>query len=509
MAITARCPTDRTWLAAAVLLLIAPAAQADRWAVDAGVSSMLTWSSNAEIGIGASETPSDVILNLRPRATLRGEGSRMKVSGTLALETVTYADETQPNRVLPEVDLRGRFEAIQRFFFLEAGARATRTRQDLFGVGNGDTGSVNTITTGQANLSPSIEADFSQQARLRVRSDNSWTRDLGDETTQSAAAAGYFGNHLLLLEHDPRPFGWRAEATRAETKYRDIAGDPLITDLVRLSVDYAVGQDATVGLRVGREHTLRDKIEQWNRVYGWQARWLPNERTSLTAFEEKRSFGTAWNLRFDRRTPQLAWTINTSRQLDSTPQSALDLQAGANVAALLDAIFTTRYPDPVERARVVADFMATTGVSGSIQQPLSIYARRLSISTSNTATVSIIGARSTITLSGFSVRTEDAPDATLQQLGSAITNNTQRGGAAALTYRLSPRLNFSTSADWLRVSALQAADQTTQTSVRAQLALQLAPRTSGIAGARYRSVRSNVTPDGKEGSIFVGLDYRM
>lgn len=503
-----RLPT-LTWLAAAVLLLMTPAAQADRWAVDAGVSSMLTWSSNAELGIGANDAQADTILNIRPRVTLRGDGARLKVSGTVALDAVAYANDTQPNRVLPEVDLSGRLEAVQRFFFIDAGVRASRTRQDLFGVSNGDTGSVNTITTGQANLSPSIESSFNETTRYRIRSDNSWTRDLGDETTQTASAAGYFGNHLVLIEHDPRPFGWRAELSRSETRYRDGSDEPLITDIGRLTADYALGEAFSAGLRIGREHTLRTGIESWNRIYGWQARWQPNMRTSLAAFQEKRSFGSSWNLRFDHRSPQIAWGLISSRQLDTTPQSALNLPAGANVAGMLDAIFTTRFPDPVERAGVVADFMATYNVPGSTQQPISVFAQRLSISTSNTATVTLIGSRSALTLSAFGVRTEDAPDSGLTLLGAAITNNTQRGASVALSHRLSPTLSFNTSADWSRIRALEAVDETTQSSVRAQLALQLSPKTSAMTGVRYRAIRSNVTPEGREGSFFVGLDHRM
>lgn len=498
-----------TRLVAAVLLLLAPAAQADRWAVDAGVATTLTWSSNAELGIGASGAQADTILNVRPRATVRGEGARLKVSGSLAVDAAAYANGTQSTRALPAVDLRGHVEAVQRFLFIDFGTRATRTHQDLFGIGNNDTASVNTITTGQVNLSPYIESALSESTRYRIRSDNSWSRDLGDETSQTAAAAGYFGSHQIVLEHDPRPFGWRGELTRDETRYRSSAIEPIIFDVLRVSADYALGENLSAGLRFGREHSVRSGVDSWTRIYGWQTRWQPTQRTSLVAFEEKRSFGSSWNLRFDHRTPKIAWGLASSRLLETTPQFALNLPASSNVAGMLDAIFTTRYPDPVERARVVADFMATNGMAGATQQPIAIFAQRLSIATTNSASLTLIGARSTITFSAFGQRTEDVPDASLQLLGSAITNNQQTGATAAFSYRLSPTLTFNTSADWSRISALKSDDLTRQASLRAQLALLLTPKTSAAAGVRYRELRSNVTPEGREGSVFIGLDHRM
>ena len=63
--------------------------------------------------------------------------------------------------------------------------------------------------------------------------------------------------------------------------------------------------------------------------------------------------------------------------------------------------------------------------------------------------------------------------------------------------------------DWSRISALKSDDLTRQASLRAQLALLLTPKTSAAAGVRYRELRSNVTPEGREGSVFIGLDHRM
>lgn len=497
--------------AAAAALALAPPAHAERWTVDAGIASSLTWSSNGDLGIG-SGSRADTVLDVRPRITVRGDGARLRVNGTASLDAIATARGTQPNRILPALDLNARAELVQRFFFLEAGARAQQTTVNPFGAYDASAGSTNKLTTLQTSVAPSIVKDFDASTRLRARSDNSWTRDVAATAALDALSsngAGYFGRHAVAVEHDPRPLGWRLEAERNETRYRSGTQAPLTSDIARASLDHALGPDAAVGLRVGREHTQLITLDQRSNVYGWQARWQPTPRTTLAAFEEHRFFGNAWRLSFEHRMPRLAFRLSSERTLDTTPQSVFTLPASDNVAGLLDAIFTTRYPDPAERAKVVADFMAARGIAGSTLQPLPLYAQRASISTNHAASVMFLGQRNTLTLSGFSARTEDAPDPALTALGTPTINNTQLGAALAASHRLSSTMTLNAGAEWSRIRALFASDRTTQYAVHVQLSAQLSPRTTGFAAVRMRDLKSNVTPEGREGAIVIGLDHRL
>ena len=494
--------------AAAAPLLAPPCARAERWSVDAGVSSQLTWSSNGELGIGNGRE--DAILDLRPHLTIRAEGPRLRLSGSAALSGITSANGTQPSRVLPQVELNARLEAIERLLFLEAGVRALQTSQNPFGALPEAATSQNTLTTTLARFSPSIEAAAGPRSRYRLRSDNSWTHESGSAITPlTSAAAGYFGRHSLMFEQDPRPLGWRLEAERSVTRYRDQTQPSLNLDLARASVDYALTDDFSAGVRVGREHTSLVTADDQRTLYGVQARWQPSPRTQLSVFEEKRFFGPSWRLGFDHRTPQIAWNIVWSRTLDTAPQSLFDLPASENVAALLDAIFTSRYPDPIERARAVQDFIARQGLPTSTLHPTSLFAQRLSLVNLRNASVALIGVRNTVTLAGFESRTEDAADAGSFAGGTAATNNTQQGASLSLTHRLTPQMGMTVSADWSRIQALRAPDRTTQRAARAQLNLQLSPKTGAFIGARYRKLESNVTPQGHEGAVSAGLDHRF
>jgi len=297
-----------TTLAAATtiasLYMLAPTvAHAQKWSIDAGIGSQLTWSNNAELGIAGGRE--DTILNVRPHVSMLVEGAKLRVSGTAALNGIVSANGTQPNRVLPEADIGARLEAIDRFLFLDAGARALQTSQDAFGARPEAGTNANTVTTGQLRFSPSIESSIDSDTRYQLRSDNSWTRESGGGATATPSLAeGYFARHTALVEHDPRPLGWRLEAERQQTRYRDETQPTLTIDLFRVRADYAINTDFTAGVRVGRERTtLLLDDDAWHTLYGVEARWQPSSTTSLSAFREKRFYGPSWRLAFDHHTP--------------------------------------------------------------------------------------------------------------------------------------------------------------------------------------------------------------
>ena len=58
----------------------------------------------------------------------------------------------------------------------------------------------------------------------------------------------------------------------------------------------------------------------------------------------------------------------------SYPQLALAIPAGTTVTQFLDAAFTTRIPDPAERALAVEQFLARTGLPPTLASPVNFYA---------------------------------------------------------------------------------------------------------------------------------------
>jgi uncharacterized protein (PEP-CTERM system associated) len=498
-----------TWLACAFAATGASAQQA--WRLDAGAGAQLMWTSNSDFGISSGKE--DTVLELRPFIALRREGARISVNGTASLGLIEYANGTQASRVEPSADLTARLEAVERLFYVEAGYRATQTSENPFG-GRPDTASgSNTLTTSTARLSPYIRGEAGDGLRYQLRTDHSWTKehngsDAGDAVT--SRASGYFARHSVSIERDPQPLGWRIEGERSRTRYDDDTQRPLTLDVARLIVDYALAEDLSAGVRGGYEREDVEGLDEKRSFAGVQATWRPSPRTTLAAFREQRFFGSAWRLGFDHRNPKIAWSMNLSRGIDTTPQSLFELPATNNVAGLLDAIFTTRFPDPAERERVVREFIDRQGLPASTLQSLTLYAQRLSVVTTRSVSVALLGTRNSVALSAFQTLTEDALDAGPLATGSSLTNNKQHGAGLVFSHRLSATAGLAVTADWSRVRGLgDSPEQSTQHGLRVQINVQASPDTNTYLAGRYRKLDSNTAVSGREGAVMVGLDHRF
>jgi uncharacterized protein (PEP-CTERM system associated) len=497
------------WLVAVLLSSLAPA-RAERIDVEPWVTARVTASDNA--GLGLSNAGSDLISDVTAGLRVRAEGARLSLIGSAALESFLYARHTQGNDIVPSVDLTGRWVAVERFLFVEASARTAQTHIDPFGPGFSPTSTDNNTTATQYRLSPYIQSDPSSTLHFRARSDNTRTRDYGLESaTVDAVDSAYFGFHTISLERDPVPVGWRLEGERSYTRYQ---GEfvPLITDVTRALVNFAVTDTLRAGIRVGAERNSFLIDDGWTAVYGGQASWRPSERTNLSFDIEHRFFGNGMHLTFTHRMPWLSWDLRASRALDTTPQSIFSLPPTNNVAALLDAVLTTRFPNPAERAGQVQDIISRQGLPASTATAISILAPRLSVTENVSAGLSYLGVRNTLALTVFALRSRDAVDAGPFATDSADTNNIQHGGTLTYALRLTPTATAGATVIYSRIKSLDSAttnERTKDGTVSAHMTYQLAPKTSAMFGVSQRKLVSNTVPSGHETSAFALLDHRF
>lgn len=483
-------------------------AHAERVSIKAEADAQLAWTSNSTLGSAGG--PDDTILEVSSRAVVHAEGARLSLNGVAGLRATGYAQHTQPSSIVPEIDLSGRVEAIERLFYVEAAYRATQTGRDAYGARPESATTSNSRTIGQTRLSPYLEGAVSPGLRYRLRSDNTWINEVTTASqTRDTAAAGYYGLQTAVIESDPKPFGWRVSADRSETRYEESSRTSLVQDTVRFGLRLAPSEEYRLGVSVGTERNNFTGNTERRTVSGVDLLWQPSPRTRIDALEERQFFGSSWRLAFGHRNPQLAVNVELKRRLDTTPQSLFELPGAGNVSSLLDAMFTTRYPDPVERARIVQEYISRQGLPATTSAPVTIFAQRLSIVTSRTASLAFNGVRSSVVFSTYDILTQDALDAGLLGDGNATSNNRQYGLSLALTHRLSPTTGFSAGVDWSRIRGVGAfdADATTQRGARAQVNLQLGAKTTAFAGGRYRQLQSTIVSDGREGAVFAGMNH--
>lgn len=492
------------------VVAVVPPASAERWRIDPGVDAQITATSNSNFGNADVSRPGaerDTIIEIKPRVSFRGEGANLRINGSLVLDGVAYVDRTQDSRILPSGDVNAKLEAVDRFLFVEAGYRAVQASANPFGVRSTGGSTVNTITTIEQRLSPYIESVHGD-VRYGLRADNSWVREIGAETGASTTA-GYFGRYTTYAERAPKPFGWRIEAQRTYTLYDNEAEDPVGLTQVRAWVDYAISPELMVALRGGQESNNLAGGVQRRGIAGYEVKWDPSPRTTLNGYRESRFFGHAWKLAFNHRMPRLAWTLIATRDLQTGTQSQFDLPVTGNVGSLLDAMYTTRYPDPAQRALIVQQFMARNGLPSSLATPLTLVSDRVSIVTRREATVAFNGVRNTLTVSAYRVRTEDADGVINLPTGTLDGNNVQSGASLLLSHRLSQLVTLNFTQDWSRIRSIGSAlgDETTQQGTDLRANLQLAPRTSAFFGGRYRKLDSTLVLDGQEKAVYLGLAH--
>lgn len=483
-------------------------ALAERWQIEPAAEAQLQWTSNSDFGRSLGKK--DTIVQVKPKVTIRGDGARLKISGTVGLDGVAYVDRTQDSRIAPQVDVTARLEAVERFFYVEAGYRATQASEDPFSVRPESGSTVNTVTTTQSRLSPFVEGTAPGDVRYSLRSDNSWVREIGGASGLSTAA-GYFGRHSAAMQKTARPLGWRFEAERSYTRYDNAVEPDFKLDQARVFIDYAITPEFMIAARGGVEsNNLVSGVER-RRISGFEANWEPSRRTTFNAYRENRFFGPAWRGAFSHRMPRVAFNVTLTRNVETAPQSVFELPATANVAGLLDQMYTTRYPDPVERARVVQDVINRNGLATSTPGPTTLLSERVSLVTRREASLAFNGVRNTLTITGYRVLTEDLPDSTALATGTALSNNVQHGGSVLLNHSLTSLLALNVSLDWSRIRALGAVgnEETTQRNARLQLNAKVSPKTNAFFGGRYRTIDSNVVQEGKEHAAFVGMDHRF
>ncbi|HEY6353014.1 MAG TPA: hypothetical protein VIY30_00865, partial [Burkholderiaceae bacterium] len=217
-------------------------------------------------------------------------------------------------------------------------------------------------------------------------------------------------------------------------------------------------------------------------------------------------------LLFTHRMPWLSWDLRASRVLDTTPSSVFTLPATNNVSALLDAILTTRFPNPADRATQVQNLIAQQGLPAATSVATAIVGPRLSVTENASLGLTYLGVRHTLALTVFATKTRDALDTGPFATDSAATNNLQYGSTLAYTLRLTPTATAGLGVTFSRTQSLDTAttdDSTKDGAVTGQVVVQLAPKTTGLVGVSQRKLLSNVVSSGHETSAFVALDHRF
>ena len=510
----------RAWQIAAlvhVLLVPAPAAaQAELpggprgWTTAADVGLRLTATDNVLLQAGQGQ--SDFITQVTPGLHLRGNGPRFRADFHYTPSALFYWDNDSANDVANQLRAFARLEALEKFFFIDLDGNIEQTFLSPFEAQPGEITviSANRTETRTVGVTPYVRGQLGGLASYEVRNRNSWTTTSGtsladSRTTQwNASLRGPIGR-----------FGWALELDDSEIDY----DNPIIDRpeqrqrIERARLYWQPDISWRFSVHAGRERNnyIGGTQNQYEDIGGAGVTWSPGPRTKAEAEYEDRFFGPGGFARFTHRTRLTAWNASYTKDTTNYQQEVLRLPPGNN-AALLDAIFSSRFPDPTERAAAVQQFLRASGTPTTLTAPISFFTQQVYLQERVEGSFAIVGVRNTITFTVFGAEREALASGLgtlLPELGSRGERLRTRGFGVSASHRLTPFTTLTATGG--RTDAREEVDgrDTRNDNFSLTLGTRLAPKTDAFAGYSYTGFREPPFDDRKSNSVHAGVTHQF
>ena len=449
----------------------------------------------------------DLVTQLTPGFRVLGTGARSRLEGTVELPTLLYARlGSENNRVEPQINLVGKWEAVERFFFVDASANVSQQYLTPLGTRSeslaNETG--NRFTSQAYSVSPNIRSGTGDYS-LTLRDNNIWSK--GDN---SAVAAAYTNELVGTLERRPTPVGWAVDVDRASTKFQDQSTQ--LIALVRARGLYQWDPQVRFSVAGGYEHNNLLVDTNNSIIYGGGVSWRPTERSLVDAYWEHRFFGGSYRLTIENRTPLSTWSVVASRNIATYPEQLAALPAGVTVSSELNSILQSRIPDAAQRQRFVDQLIASRGLPSVLTGPVNVYSDQVTLYESVIATAGLLGARNSLFFNAYRNRQQPISGTTsLPPDLAALQNNTQYGANVVWSHNLTPLVTLNASIEASRTVDNAETGATRWGAVRAGIASPIGPFTRIYGNLRYQVQRSNVASasDYNEAALIVGITHEF
>lgn len=491
-----------------LVLAGATAAQGAQWTPELSVSVTETYTDNAQLEAD-SRARSDFITELSPRISIRGSAARFNGFLSYSPQLILFARDSSESRIDNRLNALGTLEAIDNFFFIEGRGNVSQEFQSPFGPRPGDSVNAtdNRAETYVFGISPYVRGVTPSGINYLARYDADWSN--------SEASLGSFRQAGSVRVSSPvRILGWSADYTHTDIKFENQPSQT--SDLGRALLLYAVTPELQLNARGGYEQNDFGFSDRDGAIYGGGLDWRPSPRTTVAGFWEHRFFGTSFDARVEHRTRLTAWRLGASRIETTTPQQLFGT-AVTDVAAALDPIFAAAIPDPVQRQAVIAQFLRQNGLPAFIGSQTRLITQQVFIRERFDASAAVRGVRNTVVLTVF--RDENTPLTASGALPAAAflfdSPIRQTGGALSYSLRVTPISSVNATYTKIRSDEEgtfnQAARKSNEDRIEVTYSTQLAPKTSGFVGLRYRRFDSDASgfSDFTEHAAFLGVVHRF
>lgn len=504
----------RTPLALAALLAASPGQAAD-WVFTPIVTLRETYSDN----LGSQPDPlaqGGFVTDTAAGLSVVHDSRRLKLNASAEVRRYFYQKDDIPN--LRNGDRRysagARSMLVDDLLYLDASASGSRQLVSPFGPLTTNTYSAaNSTDVRSWSISPYLVYRFGTFASMTARI----ARD-----SVTSGLRGTFGDTLsttrsLDLANGPRytDFGWGLSYTHQDLE-SNLSGD-VMTENTLLSLRRRITRQLALTSTLGYDKYEYPAINQRTGGPGYTAGfiWTPSSRTSVDLSLGHRFFGKTGSLNASHRTRNSTWSLTYSDGVTTTRSQFL-LPATVDTAGLLDRLFATSYPDPVERGAAVRDYIAATGLPPSLANNLNYLTNRFVRNKRLQGTVVMRGARSSLSMSIFkdqrqalSLQESDSPLLGSQQ-SNLYDNTRQRGANVNATYRLSSVTGAHASVYLVNVVSLDTNQTNNVKQANLGLSHQLNKKAIASLDLRHSTGRAGIFNNDKyhENAVVASLSIR-
>jgi uncharacterized protein (PEP-CTERM system associated) len=482
------------------------------WTVTPSIEVRESYTDNVFLGVG--EPRSDFITQVTPGINIEGRSPRLLGHLTYAPSAIFYADNSDANDFVNYLDAFGRLEAVEKFFFIEAAANVNQSFISPFAPQPNELIFVteNRVETRTFSLSPYVRSE-GPNLEYELRNRNTWTNSDVDGLGkfQTRQWTGRVGNPI-------RRFAWSLEFDDTEIRRYDleVTRPEDKSRLYRARLYYQPDPAWRFSVSAGSEENnyILNQMQRTD-IYGAAVAWRPSPRTSADLAYEERFFGPSRLVRFNHRTRLTAWSVAYSRNTSSYQEEVLRLPPG-NATALLDGVFSARFPDADQRRAAVEEFMRAHGTPAFLSNSLAFYTQRVYLREGVDASFAIVGTRNSMVFTAFASENSNIS----ADLLGALPDNLlfadrvkEHGFGVNAAHRLTPATSIGANAT--RVFSRR--DDPVRINSRDDYANLLlthtvGPKTvtfAGISATRFESDEAGFFPGQDANTVFIGLNHRF
>jgi len=440
-------------LPVAAMLLAAPA-QA-QWTFAPGVSLSETWTDNIDLR-DDNLAQSQFVTELRPHLTLRGNSRRLKVDAFASVERYAYSDRSDMlNPADSRTTYNGKLQGtlVDQLLYVDASASRSRRSVQAFSPGAEENrfSRENQTDVKSWSVSPYLVRRIGRDATMQLR----YSRDAVD-----SGLSNLFGNSdsdtvMLNLASgtSTKALGWGFNHTRQEVDNRLVGESSSESTSGSLRYQFTRSWAATMTAGYDKYDFEGPGGNTSGRSWSVGGVWTPSTRTSVQASVGRHLYGQTGSLLATARSRHTAITLQYADIITSSRRQSV-LPASIDTAAMLDRMFNAVVADPLERERLVAAYMLENGLPASLAESINFLSNRWARNKELRASVGWRGGRSTALLSAYrseriALSDQQSDSALLGSQFSSLNDNVRQHGANLnFAYRVGPRTNLNTGADY-------------------------------------------------------------